>query len=284
MHPGLNLNNFKFFHDSAECQSVSTAARRNFVTQSAISQGIQKLEKALGVKLTTHQRHQFKLTNEGERVFLRTQQIFRSLKEMQEELIENENEIKGPVHFVCPQSIAMSFILPAMQKLKKEHPEVSLHFKIGNPEIIHKLLKSGIVDFGIVVDSKEFNIYEKRSLHRGYFKVYTKKTSLHEGVLVDSKEGLNVDFLKKLYFKRYRKELMIKEELDSWEVVARFVEAGMSCGLLPDYLLEGNRYPGISPWQKKFPSIAYEVVAIYPKGSKLSRTARAYLEKGWLIK
>lgn len=64
MTPGLNLNNLRYFYDAAEAEGISEAARRNFVTQSAVSQGIQKLEMALGISLITHQRNCFKLTAE----------------------------------------------------------------------------------------------------------------------------------------------------------------------------------------------------------------------------
>lgn len=79
MHPGLNLNNLKNFYDAVECHSISDTAKKNFITQSAVSQGILKLERALQVDLITHQRNCFKLTVEGEQIYELTQALFGTL-------------------------------------------------------------------------------------------------------------------------------------------------------------------------------------------------------------
>jgi DNA-binding transcriptional LysR family regulator len=277
MHSYLNLTYLKFFYDAVENQSVSQAAKHNFVTQSAISQGILKLEKSLGVQLTTHQKHHFKLTPDGQLVFSQTKQIFKMLKDMQEELQQDTNIIKGSVFFICPPSIAMSLILAAMQQVKTLYPDVSVHFRVGSIELIHSCLKNGNVDFALILNTPDFISYDKQLLRQGYFQAYTKTASLHDGVLVDRKEGLYVKTLRDMYQKQYKKELVIKQELDSWEVVARFVEGGMSCGFFPDYLLENNRYPTIVPCEEKLSPIPYEIMAVYPKGDKLSKGVQAFL-------
>ena len=51
----------KYFIDAAESNSVSESAKKNFVTQSCVSQGIKKLEQTLKVDLTMHLRNRFKL-------------------------------------------------------------------------------------------------------------------------------------------------------------------------------------------------------------------------------
>jgi len=65
MQLDLNLTYLKFFHDAALSGSVSESAKRNFVTQSAISQAISKLEEDLGVSLCQHKKQKFKLTEAG---------------------------------------------------------------------------------------------------------------------------------------------------------------------------------------------------------------------------
>ena len=43
----FNVNHLKFFFDAASLGSVSKAAKKNYVSQSAISQGIKNLENVL---------------------------------------------------------------------------------------------------------------------------------------------------------------------------------------------------------------------------------------------
>jgi len=278
MHPGLNLINLKFFCDAAACESVSEAAKSNFVTQSAISQGIQKLEKAIGAQLTTHQRHRFKLTDDGYLVLAKAQAIFKVLREMQEDVSANAQVVQGQLHLACPPSMAMPFILPTLKKVKTSYPLVSVHFRLGNIDVILGHLKSRRIDFGIVLDSPDFDMYEKHSLYTGEFQVYTKKGKISDGVLVDRFHGLNVDKLKENYRRQYSQELLLTQELDSWDIVARFVENNMGCGFFPDYLLERNQHPGLKPVTPTIEAIPYNIVAIYPKGDKLSRQSLAFLE------
>src|SRR5258708_5227782 len=136
MHPGLNLNNLKYFLDAVESESISEAARRSFVTQSAVSQGIQKLEKALAVSLITHQRNCFKLTPEGQIIFSLTLQLFKTLKEMTDISQEAESIVSGQINVVCTQSIAINKICPILQKFKKDYPQVSVKMKVGKMENI----------------------------------------------------------------------------------------------------------------------------------------------------
>jgi LysR family transcriptional regulator, carnitine catabolism transcriptional activator len=48
MNPLINLMHLKFFCDAVTFSSISEAAKRNYVTQSAVSQAIAKLEQILG--------------------------------------------------------------------------------------------------------------------------------------------------------------------------------------------------------------------------------------------
>jgi len=50
---------------AARLGSVTEAAKKNYVSQSALSQGIRSLEKDLKVELTTHQENRFVLTDTG---------------------------------------------------------------------------------------------------------------------------------------------------------------------------------------------------------------------------
>src|SRR5215469_12202989 len=95
----INMYHLKFFYDAATLKSVSDAAKKNFVTQSAISQGIAKLEKTLGVEIVTHSRQNFALTSEGKVVYEQAKAIFRAVDEMHDKLHEFQGKIGGELHF-----------------------------------------------------------------------------------------------------------------------------------------------------------------------------------------
>jgi len=276
MHPGLTLINLKFFHDTAQRLSVSEAAKHNFVTQSAISQAILKLEKALQCDLTNHNKYRLKLTAEGEIAFKEIQKIFRSLKELQDKLLEQHQQISGSLHLAITPSIAIHLLPRVIQKMQKNYPDVSITMRIGHPEQIRNDLKTGLVDLGLVLEHENFISFEQKPLHSGTFCIYSKGGKLHDGLFVDSRKNSFVKSLQKIYAKKYKQELPILAELDSWEVVARFVDNGLGSGFIPDYLL--SQYPNLTAIQNKELSVPYTIVAVYNPGDILSRAARSFLE------
>lgn len=60
------LRQIKYFVTVIDCNSFTEAAERLFISQSAISQQIQALEKELGVQLIVRQNRRFSLTPAGE--------------------------------------------------------------------------------------------------------------------------------------------------------------------------------------------------------------------------
>lgn len=277
MHPGLNLNNLKYFFDAVETESISESAKRNFITQSAVSQGIQKLEKSLSTPLLTHQRNCFKLTPAGQQVFVLTQQIFKIIKELKDVVEDHNNIPSGQVNIVCTQSIAMNLISVILQKINADYPKVSVQLKICKMETVCLMLKRGVMDLGIVVDSELTDSFKKHVIRKGYFQVYAKKGHTSEGVYVDHYDGLFVDQLCKSYRKRFGKELPLLQELDSWEVLARCADNGVGCCFLPDFLLSGNRFPSlhICDWIQPIP---YKIVVIHPKEVNLTKAARVLID------
>lgn len=278
MHNGLNLNNLKYFYDAVETSSVSESARRNFITQSAVSQGIQKLEKALGMPLITHQRNCFKLTLQGEQVFSLTQQILRTLQSIADVSKENTDVIQGQINVVCTQSIAVNLISSILQSFKKDYPKVTINMKIGKLDTVFLMLKRGLMDIGLVVESNRCDEFEKHLVRKGFFQVFNKKTngsSIDEGVYVDHSNGLFVDKLQHNYEKVNKKELKILQELDSWQVLAKCAENGIGACFLPDFILQENETMSAD---NSLPPIPYRIVAIHPKGVQLTLAAKKFLE------
>lgn len=277
----LNLIYLRYFYDAAALGSVSQAARKNFVTQSALSQGIVKLEQGLGIKVTTHKKQRFILTEEGKVVFEQARTIFHSVKTLQDKLNASQNVLAGELNFVCTNSLGMSFLPERYAEMQRQHPEVELKFRMGGLSFIETWLRQGIPEFGLVLNHKQFHSYDKIVVQEGVFQLYAHKDyegDLSDGIFVDESETSFVKELQALYRKHYKNELLIKGELSSWEVIARFVDKGIGVGFFPDYIFKNNRFPSLVPLKTKFKPIPYEIVAIHPKGEGLSRAAMALLE------
>lgn len=278
----FNLIHLKFFCDAVILCSVSEAAKKNFVTQSAISQGIAKLEKVIGVQLVTHSRSSFQLTEEGRIVFEQAGEVFKTLQTLQDKIQESKEEITGELHFTCTNSLGMSFIARAYKAMRERYPKVNLNFKLGGPNFIRSSLQQRSAEFALVLYDPDFSQFTRHVLMKGQFQLYQNQDpgprDLESGILVDDKEGIYVESLRQYYEKLHGQALKIQAELAGWEVVARFVEKGIGLGFFPDYLMKDSRYPDLKIHPIKHPPFEYEICLIHKAGSHLSRAGYAFME------
>lgn len=281
MTPLINLLHLKFFCDAVVYKSVSEAAKINFVTQSAVSQGIAKLEKILGAQFLIHSRQKFQLTEEGKIVFEHASHIFKTIQQTYEKLNQNKEEITGILKFVSTNSLGMSFIPNIFNQMKEKYPHVCLNFKLGNLNFIRNALRQGDAEFGIVVYDQDFSQFNKQVLKKGSFGLYQHMDApvhlIQEGLLVDYFEGMNVQHLAQYFEMTMRNKLKIKAELAGWEVVARFTEKGLGVGFIPDYIIDNNHYSHLILHPQKIPKFEYEICMINNKGEQLSRAGHAFV-------
>lgn len=277
MEPQINLTHLKYFLAAASNRSVSDAARENFVSQSAISQGIFKLEQALQVTLTTHQKQGFHLTEEGDIVYKGAQKIFKEIEGLKNELHDLKNEIAGTVTFACTNAIAQFYLSQHYSRIKEQYPKVKLKFHLGGMKFLHNALKDEQASFVIALGGQEWDAYDKEVLKKGCFRFFKKrgKTS-GEGILIDHDESEEVKELRCRYFNKYKKELVIQETLSGWAMVEKFVQKGCGIGFLPDFIISEDEM--IEEVDLKIPLIKYEICIFKLKGSSLSHASKAVIE------
>lgn len=270
----LNFTYLKYFFDAASNENLSAAARENYVSQSAVSQGVAKLEAALNVKLTTHQKNKFKLTEEGEIVFKEASRLFSSLDDIKDRLSELKGEVRGEVKFACTNALSQYFLPEYYLKMKKLYPKVTLKFHRGSLMFIHEALRQQKVSFALVLDSPEFDAYDSIPVKKGYFRLYQKKgVKLDQRIIIDHEKNSEVVELRKRYYERYGKPLEIKDALSGWALVLRFVEMGYGMGYLPDFMSENLKEEKLD-----IKPIRYSISVIRLKGSPSTRAEKAFIE------
>lgn len=278
MTPLINLVHLKFFCDTVVYQSISEAAKMNFITQSAVSQAINKLECIFGVSLIIHNKQKLIITDEGRIVFNQATQIFKAVKETFDQVNQAKQEISGGVKFVTTKSLGMSFLAQTYSKIKENLPLVDLNFFMGGKNAIRTALKREEVEFAIVVYDHNFSQFAKMPLKKGFFHLYqAKKNPTYQEIYIDESLGMYVHQLRE--FIANTEYSYTLKEIAGWELVANFANLGLGVGFIPDYLISAKRFPNLNLHPLKLPPFEYEIAAIYNKSTKLSRTAEAVIEQ-----
>lgn len=143
-------NKIKFFIDTVETGSFSACARLHYVSQSAVSQSITKLEKEMNVKLFNRQGYKPVLTEAGHYYYKELAKI----KEKHDAIILNTRQLaktQDRIIFGISNGYEKRHILNILSSFKKEH-DIAIEIKHHNPIDGADLLKRHLIDidFGIL--------------------------------------------------------------------------------------------------------------------------------------
>jgi LysR family cys regulon transcriptional activator len=157
----LELQKLRGFYWAIRCHSLSEAAQKIHVTQSAISQQVKSLEQELGVKLYERSGRGIVPTPEGERLTSYARQILNSMDDLESEFSELRARPHGTIRIASFRGIAIYHLPWIVKRFRRQHPEVKLAVasKTYDREIL-RAVSDGEVDIGFTSSWNEFTDVE----------------------------------------------------------------------------------------------------------------------------
>lgn len=119
------LNALRAFEAVARLESVSRAATELHVTHGAVSRQLRALEEALGAPLFVRQGRGVALTPLGHRLYSAAAAAFDPLRAVWVELRREPQ--RAPLVLGCPGSVLARWIIPRLERLARERPDLPLH-------------------------------------------------------------------------------------------------------------------------------------------------------------
>ena len=265
----FNFLYLKYFFDAARLGSVSQSAKNNFVSQSAISQAIIKLEKSMGCGLIIHQPNRLKLTEEGKKLFESSRAIFQAIQKAEETFFTDQPKT---IEFACTHSFAIAFLSERLKQVRKLYPALQVNFRLAHAFDIMDWVKKGMIDFGILLDNSDLSPFHSEEIWAGYYQLYiSPKYDETEPpqFLLDSEERIETNLLKKSYTAKYGKPLSVLME------IANLVEEGLGIGFFPDYV--AKKHPTLTPYKDDIVTIPYKIYAIFATNAERSTHITEFL-------
>lgn len=145
----VKLDLYKIFWEVAKSGSLSKGASNLYMTQPAVSQAIQQLERELGIRLFTRTPRGVVLTNEGQILFEHVSSAMNLIKLGETKLAESKNLMAGVLRVGVGDTISRYYLLPYLESFHNEYPNIKLKIINRTTLEICQLLKSGEVDIGI---------------------------------------------------------------------------------------------------------------------------------------
>jgi LysR family transcriptional regulator (chromosome initiation inhibitor) len=134
----------------AKCKTVHGAAYEIHLTQTAVTQRIRSLERALRTTLFIRSRRGMLLTQEGEALlhYCQAASVLEGEALAKIQGLGEYNEIELTIS--APTSIMQARIMPNCVAVIKQFPQVLMRFQVNDVENRHQALRLGQCDFAVV--------------------------------------------------------------------------------------------------------------------------------------
>ena len=138
------------FTEAAERSSFTAAARTLDITQAAVSQRVQALERELGVPLFRRVGGKVELTDAGRRLHEYARRILDLHRAARREVTGHETPVEGELA-IAASSIPGDYLLPALlAAFGSQHPRVRVRAAVGDSAGVIAQLGRGEVSVGLV--------------------------------------------------------------------------------------------------------------------------------------
>jgi DNA-binding transcriptional LysR family regulator len=242
----MHLETLKVFCDIVETRSFSTAASKNFVTQSAVSQQIRMLEQRYGRRLLERTRGNVQLTPTGHVLYQASKEIVERYADMEARLQAVTEVVAGTVRVGTVHSIGLYELAGPLKKYLQAYPQVNLALEYSRANKIYDDTFKGNVDLGVVAyPQKRPGLvvipYRQDRLvlacppgHRlaAQRRVTVKK--LAGQPLVGFERDIPTRKETDRMLRRYGVDAQYVMELDNVETIKRVVEIGRGLAILPE--------------------------------------------------
>ena len=149
----MNQRFVEAFYWVATLKSMTRAAEKLFMTQSAISSRVSALEEELGVLLIDRRdRQQFALTNAGMRFLNYAERLMTIHRQLRDELGTED----AGVHLLrvgAIESVLHTWLIPLLQHLRSVHPNLQLELTVEITPVLVEAVKRGTLDLVFAAQS-----------------------------------------------------------------------------------------------------------------------------------
>lgn len=242
----MDLNSLKVFYESCKVKSFTKASKSLFISQSAVSIQIKKLEQSLGTKLIERTSKAFKLTSEGESLYKMAEDIFERVDRMNVRMNRIITSNKQKILVGATHNVGEPILPNIVNKYLKLKDDVELDLFVKNSSTLYKYLKEGKLDVILTED-----LYLKDD------NVKVINTDDYPFVIIAPNEISDYEQLKDIYYlKRDAEQIMfyinkfeekvgfeIEKEMNvngSIETIKRLVKMGIGYAVVPYYCVHEN--------------------------------------------
>lgn len=148
----VTLRQLEYFVAAAETGSVTAAASRVFLSQSAVSTALAELEESLNVQLFIRHARGLTVTTVGRQILLESRQLLGQVDELHSSAQDLSGSFSGKLSIGCYSTLAPLLLPRVIDAFLTEHPGVDLDFSVGSHTELRDKLRAGTCDVALLYD------------------------------------------------------------------------------------------------------------------------------------
>ncbi len=285
----MDLDQLRVFLEIVRLGSFSRAAEACFRSQPAVSAQIRQLEEEIGARLFDRVSSRVALTAAGRRFTEYARQMLELRRRAQEEIGEMAATPRGELAIGANEAICL-YILPSVfAGFKKLYPAVQISiFREHGSTVVQRVVDNAL-DFGITQLPVQDRRLQRAAIHRdevGLLVPADHPLANHKRIvpqdvvpypLLLPRAGRTRAMLDE-FLQSVQDDLTVSMELESSEMIKRFVLAGLGVSFLASAYAKAEVDDGslaVVPLRDGMP---IQIGLIYRQDKPLSRAALAFIE------
>lgn len=298
----MQIKDIEYVAAIADKKSFSAAAEKLFISQSALSQTIKKLEKELGVTLFNRTTTSVKLTaagelflSEGSHLLLLNNQLLQHIKNFSE-------QTQGKLRIGISTFYSTYYLPKILPQHNNLYPNVQIEIIEGISQKLEEQVLSEDVDFSLIplpltkAEALEYTVLHQEQIlfampHTSPLKTYIKHSLSHKDFpFIDLSNARNESFIFLLPEQRFYKAGLqlcetagftprIQYNLSNWDTINALIGCGVGVGFVPEIVTERKIKNIESPIYCRLinQSATRPYVIVYKKNRQFSPEAENFL-------
>ncbi|NDZ77311.1 LysR family transcriptional regulator [Streptomyces sp. SID10853] len=154
----ISFRQLEYFVAAAETGTVTAAAAKVHLTQSAVSTSLAELEENLGVQLFLRHARGLKLTAPGRQALADARRLLSGVDELRDSARETQTSLSGSLVVGCYSTLAAVLLPRVIAAFVAKYPDVDLSFIEGSDQYLAGQLRSVGCDIALMYEAPELTL------------------------------------------------------------------------------------------------------------------------------
>lgn len=150
----------RYFLAVAREENITKAAEQLHITQPTLSRQLAQLEEELGVHLFERGTRRTTLTNEGQLLRRRAEEIIELMDKTERELAEQEELVDGTVSIGWGELESVKLVAGMLRAFSEKYPLVRYRLYSANADHLKSQIDRGLLDVGLLLEPADISKYE----------------------------------------------------------------------------------------------------------------------------